>query len=362
MIGKITISVCIIARNEEDVIERCINSFKNVADEIIVVDTGSKDCTRELAINSSDKVKVFDFQWCDDFSAARNFCFSKATKEYSMWADADDLLTEENEKKLLNLKNNFDKEIDSVTMIYDLAEDDEGNTISSLRRNRLVKSSRKFLWVGRIHEYFDVYGNIINADISVKHRKLKASGRRNLRIFEEMIKDNVEFTPRNIFYYGNELFYNGFYDKAIEQYNRFLDTKQGWIEDIKIALKNRSECYINLGDESGEINSLLEEFKYDVPRCDFCCSIAYYFFRKDRFKEAIFWYKLAFDTAPEKDSLNLIDHSMYTWVPAIQLCVCYSKIGDYDESNKYNEIAARYIPNSDMVIHNRGYLSDKISK
>ena len=71
------ISVCLIVKDEELVIERCLCCVQKFADEIIVVDTGSKDRTKELAKKFTDK--VFDFEWDDDFSKARNFSFSKAT-------------------------------------------------------------------------------------------------------------------------------------------------------------------------------------------------------------------------------------------------------------------------------------------
>ena len=77
-----------IVRNEEDVLARCLDSVSSLVDEIIIVDTGSQDKTREIAARYTDH--VYDFTWIDDFAAARNFSFSKATMDYQMWLDADD--------------------------------------------------------------------------------------------------------------------------------------------------------------------------------------------------------------------------------------------------------------------------------
>ena len=90
----ITISLCMIVKNEEDVLERCLRSAEGIADEIIIADTGSTDQTKEIALRCG--AKVYDFVWKDDFAAARNFAFSKATCDYLFWLDADDVVPEQN--------------------------------------------------------------------------------------------------------------------------------------------------------------------------------------------------------------------------------------------------------------------------
>ena len=81
----ITISLCMIVKNEERILSRCLDSVKDLVDEIIIVDTGSTDATKRIAAEYTDK--IYDFAWIDDFSAARNFAFSKASKEYIYSAD-----------------------------------------------------------------------------------------------------------------------------------------------------------------------------------------------------------------------------------------------------------------------------------
>ena len=98
----ITISLCMIVKNEEEVLERCLNSLKGLMDEIIIVDTGSTDSTKEIAARYTDK--IYDFSWCDDFAAARNFSFSKATQEYIYAPDADEVLDDTNRRRFMMLK------------------------------------------------------------------------------------------------------------------------------------------------------------------------------------------------------------------------------------------------------------------
>ena len=75
----VSISLCMIVRNEEKVLGRCLSCVRGFANEIIIVDTGSTDRTKEIAFSFTDK--VYDFKWKDDFAAARNFAFSKGTGE-----------------------------------------------------------------------------------------------------------------------------------------------------------------------------------------------------------------------------------------------------------------------------------------
>ena len=79
----LSLSVCMIVKNEEKNITDCLDSIKDVADEIIIVDTGSTDKTKEVV--SQYNTQIFDFKWIDDFSAARNFSLSKATGDFILW-------------------------------------------------------------------------------------------------------------------------------------------------------------------------------------------------------------------------------------------------------------------------------------
>ena len=179
----VTISLCMIVKNEELVLERCLASAKNIADEIIIVDTGSTDRTREIGKRYG---KVYDFTWTDDFSAARNESFFRANMDYCMWLDADDVVTEENQKKLLELKTFLDPDTDVVMMKYAISEDDEGKPLFSYYRERMVKNGKGFLWEGRVHEAIVPRGKVVYSDIVIAHRKMVAGDKkRNLSFRRE---------------------------------------------------------------------------------------------------------------------------------------------------------------------------------
>ena len=79
-----------IVKNEEQMLQGCLESVRDYVDEMIVVDTGSTDNTRQIAIDAG--AKVFDFDWVDDFSAARNFAKSHTNCDYILSLDADERL------------------------------------------------------------------------------------------------------------------------------------------------------------------------------------------------------------------------------------------------------------------------------
>ncbi|MBT7903147.1 glycosyltransferase [Candidatus Woesearchaeota archaeon] len=108
-----TISLCLIVKNEEDYIEQCLNSVLELVNEIIIIDTGSTDKTKELALdfkkNKFPNLKILDFPWVQDFSSARNFSTSYATSEWILILDADEIIAKEDHNKIKELILKYNK-------------------------------------------------------------------------------------------------------------------------------------------------------------------------------------------------------------------------------------------------------------
>jgi glycosyltransferase involved in cell wall biosynthesis len=103
------ISVCIITKNEEKHLEECLKRIRPYDWEIVVVDTGSTDRTREIAVQYADK--VCDFTWCNDFAAARNYSISQASRSFILVLDSDEYLTKVNMKSLVALVHQHPNDI-----------------------------------------------------------------------------------------------------------------------------------------------------------------------------------------------------------------------------------------------------------
>jgi Glycosyltransferases involved in cell wall biogenesis len=352
----ITISLCMIVKNEELVLNNALSSIKDIVDEIIIVDTGSTDKTKEIAEKFTDK--IFDFEWCDDFSKARNYSFSKATCDYCMWLDADDILLPEDQEKLKQLKNDLDPSVSAVMMRYHTSFDKQGNPTFTYYRERLLRRKDNFKWAGFIHEAISVSGKIEYSEVAIKHNKIGSSDpKRNLKIFEKKIAEGVDLNPREIFYYSRELYYNKRYHDAITEFRRFLNTKQGWKENCISAYQFIAYCYDEIGNKEEAIKQLLFSFLIDNPRAEICCDLGKYFLELNAYNQSIYWYKLA-TTCPRDDTNGafvLLD--CYNYIPYIQLCVCYYALGDYQTANEYNELAGKCKPEDTSYLYNKKLLS-----
>ncbi|MEI3613811.1 glycosyltransferase [Pseudogracilibacillus sp. SO30301A] len=355
----VTVSLCMIVKNEEEVLARCLDSVCHLVDEINIVDTGSTDQTIDIAKKYTDR--VFHFEWTGKFKDARNESFKHATMDYIFFMDADDVLMETDQLKFKQLKESLDPNVDSVSMYYNAGLDDFGNVTLFYRRNRLVKRSRHFKWKGDCHNYLEVFGNVINSDIAVTHKKSSHSTGRNLSIYETKIKNGDSFTPRDYFYYGNELKENGHYEKAIESYTKNINMREGWKEDKLHACINRADCYRFLGDNENELSSLFESFRFSsTPRAEACSRIGFHFQQKQNYKDAIFWYKLATQIKFDPSRWSFTYPAYSTWYPHLQLCVCYYNVLDYKSSYEHNEKALEYRPTDERMLYNKKLLQKYI--
>ncbi len=353
----ITISLCMIVKNEEDVLARCLDCAKDIVDEIIIVDTGSTDNTKKIAKNYTSK--VYDFKWIDDFSAARNFPFSKATMDYILWLDADDIILESDIEKFKIFKQTIDNSVNNVMMKYNVGFDESGNVNFSYYRERLVKKALNPLWKEPIHEYLELTGSTIIHDICITHKKEHpAPTGRNLKIYEALLSQGKQLSIRGLYYYARELYYNERFDDAIKYFNAFLYTNKGWVEDRINACFILSTCYYNVNNKEDMRKILLKSFEFDNPRAEICCQLGYYYFTEGKYNDAIFWYNLAASSTPPTDSCGFVSHDHYGYIPNIQLCLCYDKLGNIEEAIKYNNIAGEYKPNSSSVLYNKKYFDD----
>lgn len=349
-----TISLCMIVKNEEKNIARCLDSVAGLVDEMIVVDTGSTDRTVEIV--SGYTPKVYSHPWTDDFADARNYSFSKATMDYCMWMDADDVLEETEKERFLQLKQSLSPDTDIVMMKYHTAFDEAGMPSFSYFRERWIRNSSRYRWAGAVHEVIPPSGKILYSDIAICHRKTgTGDSDRNLRIYRKMLAEGKVLEPRQQYYYGRELYYHGQYEEAVSVFEQFLLSPEGWIENKIEACSICAGCYLRLGKDQAALTTLLRSMSFDLPRAELCCEIGKYFLEHGNYHIAVYWYEAALHTPRNEYAGGFVLPDCYDYVPLLQLCVCYDKMGDRQKAKEYNERAGACKPYSKAYLYNKKY-------
>ncbi len=210
------LSVCIIAKNEEKNIRRCLESLKSYNFEIVVVDTGSTDDTEKIAQQYTDR--VYHFQWKNNFSSARNFAISKSTKTYVMSIDCDECIDYIDVKKLQNLLAERKKQVGRIKIRNHLTKSGTGQENTEWI-NRIF-SKELFHYEGRIHEQVTA----INGE---KYETYQA--------------------PVVILHTGYDLPENERKQKA----ERNINLLQQELQRLLIAFLQKQDAYVNVMDDVG---------------------------------------------------------------------------------------------------------------
>jgi glycosyltransferase involved in cell wall biosynthesis len=258
-----------IVKNEEKYLPQCLNSIKDIIDEIIIVDTGSTDKTVEIA--ESFGAKVYHFQWTQSFSEARNVSLKYATKDWILILDADDMLCSEDIDKFIELKNSALDEnslyfFETLNYCGGFAD---SNNISVNLNPRLFKNNHGFYYEGEVHNQlvnssFTIKD--INYPIRIYHYgyldesiKSKDKRKRNITLLEEQIKrdPNNKYAHFNL---GNEYFALGDMRKALEYYYKSYEnfnpnSGYGFILMLRIVTANYSIGEYNEALQFADIGS-----------------------------------------------------------------------------------------------------------
>ncbi|WP_258112540.1 glycosyltransferase family 2 protein [Alicyclobacillus sp. SP_1] len=235
------LSACLIVRDEELTLARCLESLVGIADEIIVVDTGSKDSTREIAKAYTDK--VFDYEWSHDFSAARNESLRYASGDFVLVIDADEWLDSSKKQKL---RTSLEDSAADGFMVNIQNYVDNGNKLVGTRPVMVVRIFRRgYMYTGSVHE--QVAGAILNAQKSIEKLDLdihhlgyinkvvhaKDKSARNVRL----IRTELQRNPQDLYQRSN----------LIAEYVRLGEYKQS-LDLIEESIKIIAEMHSSKWD------------------------------------------------------------------------------------------------------------------
>lgn len=331
----ITVSACLIVKNEENVLARCLLSLKDLVDEIVLVDTGSSDRTKE--IGKQFGCRIFDFTWVDDFAAARNFSFEKAGMDYIYVADADEVIDEENRKRFMDLKQCILPEIEIVQMKY--TNQLQFNTTYNFDceyRPKLFKRNRRFEWLDPVHETIRLDPIIFDSEIEIIHMPEGNHSKRDFGIFRKLIAKGIPLSKKLRSMYARELFISGedqdFLDA--EAYFTGLLSEDRAEEELKIIQCVLTRCGRIKHDGTQILKNALKNIACGKASAEVCYDVGEYFMEVGDLQEAVIWfYNAAYETECE---LN-IRYSKE--LPLLKLARCYELSGDITQSKLYQELA-----------------------
>ncbi|SHH76467.1 Glycosyltransferase involved in cell wall bisynthesis [Sporobacter termitidis DSM 10068] len=335
-----TVSACLIVKNEEAVLARAIDCFKGLVDEIVVVDTGSADNTKNIALGFTDK--VFDYAWHDDFSAARNFAFSKCTMDYIYSADADEVIDDENQRKLKALLAALPDDVDVVQMHY-TNQTDNGSVYNfdTEYRPKLFRRLRPFRWIDPVHETVDTQVRVLNSDIAIIHRPAARHSKRDFSIFRRVAQPGAALSPRLHRLYAQELFLSGDEEDFLGAYDYFEWTlhEEGFGADtVRQSQCVAAKCCFLKKDDGGLFKAALKNV-VGKPSAEVSCVLGDHYFDQNDYEEAATWYYTAAFGAECELSARAGGAE-----PLAKLSECYRLMGFQEDAEKYKKLAGDWSP------------------
>lgn len=333
-----TFSLCMIVKNEEKVLGRCLDSICGLMDEIIIVDTGSSDRTKEIAGRYTDK--VYDFKWTGSFSDARNFSFSMACCDYIYCADADEVLDAENARKLHILKETILPEVEIVQMYYgnQLCHGTVYNFDKELRP-KLFKRLRTFQWIEPVHETVRLFPVVFDSDIEITHLPQESHSARDLQIFEKIVERGETLSKRLANMYAKELLISGDREalgKAEAYFTGVADHGETEEEQMKEAICVVVSAARIRGDYLKMYRYAMKDIAGDGVS-EVCFELGQYYFERKEYEEAAIWfYNAAYETQSVLNARRGGDMAM------LCLADCYEALGIREEAEGYRSQARQW--------------------
>lgn len=298
------LTLCIIVKNEEKTLPKLLGSIVSHVDQVVVTDTGSTDKTKEVCEQyCGDKLKWTTFEWCDDFSAARNYNFSQAEKgSWVVWADADDVVV--NAKELKAIAKDCDKNnINAVMFPYHYVVDENGNTTCLQTRERLIKNDGTYKWIGRLHEAMLPITKMAVASSldhvqwvhQAKADRVETSKWRNLDILEKALEAEIaenKVDPRTLYNLGNAYFTVDNYQKALACYVRYIPLS-GWVEEIYLARHRTALALLYTKQFDLAMEAALKAVSVKPEYPDAYIDLGKICYESQDYEKAIYWFKEA---------------------------------------------------------------------
>lgn len=346
-----SISLCMIVRDEEKNLPRCLDSVKGLFDEIIVVDTGSKDKTIEIA--KSYGAKVIEREWRDDFAWARNEGIKIAKSDFIMWLDADDTLRQEDHNKIKRIIN----KLEHIAAYTQTKNTINGKEVDANSLPRIFKNHRGIKFFGEIHEDIVLPPNrkILITDIPVFHHgysdleKKLLKNERNIRILLKQINNNKN-DPRPHFFLGRSYRMTGQCKLSIKHLKKYLKLEKFTAPLRYTAMVDQANNFIQLGCDQDAVLMCYKAQSLNNTLATAYCTAGQAFINMGKLKNAEIVYQVALSLKCPKFETNPVYPQDYDFLPAWKLAEIYYKKRDINKCLHFLELALSFRPNNRIVI------------
>ncbi len=367
------ISVCMIAKNEEQHIEECLKRLKRCHCEIVLADTGSTDRTMELAAKYTDK--IYHFDWINDFSAARNYVIAQAENDWILSIDCDEYLESIDMNALLELTRQHLQDVGQVLIRNRFTQNGQVS-IENIRVSRFFNRNF-FHFEGAIHEqlkknsvcssenYCDIKvdaekhcDEIISAPnkafavpITILHvgyngseEEMREKSLRNIALLEKELETQGE---DSYLYYqlGQSCMRLKDFEKAYEWFNLGLsmdvDPTQGYVQNM---VESYGYCLLDM-KRYAEALQLTGIYDIFAIRADFVFLMGLIYMNNARFTEAIEEFGKA--TTMEQFSVEGVNSYRANY----NIGVIYECMGHINEACEYYIKCGKFEPAKQRLIH-----------
>lgn len=338
------LSVCIIAKNEEKHIGECLQRLSAYGFELVLTDTGSTDHTVEIARKYTDR--IYHFDWCDDFSAAKNFCVQKASHDWILSLDCDEYMEQLDVSALARCMEHYP---DHAGRILIRSRFLRGGQISyELTRVSRIADRRNFHFVGAVHEQLerrdDKVKSVYDAPVTILHvgydeteADMQEKSRRNIVLLQAQLEREGS-DPYLYFQLGQSYRRLGDAEKAFESFDAGLSMEVDPVLDyVKTMVESYGYTLLDL-KRNQEALGLTELYDVFSVRADFVFLMGLIYMNNGLFDAAIAEFKKA--ATMEDFSVDGVNSYMAYY----NIGVIYECTGRLEKAREYYKKCGGYAP------------------
>ena len=310
--------------------------------------------------------KVVEFEWIDDFAAARNVSFEHCTGDWILWLDADDRIPQYSQDELKRLKSELTRrpDVDVVMIPYrvNFSQADPSICTFSFERERVVRNNIGIRWFGPVHETIGLPSTPMRWHSAwIEHRPLSEDRLhkvdRNLRILERAVAAG-DRSSRTLFYLGNELKDHERWEDALVAYQDYLDCSEVVVWERHSALLSMAVCSDMLGRQEEKLKFLFSAMGLDSTRAEAFLRVGLHHYERKEWQQAVPYFLAA--TALSRPADGFIDDTAYGWAPWDYLSICHSELGMYEEALDETVKALRSSHDRQRLFKNIGFYLDRL--